>query len=709
MSGLLVFMILTTSGKIGGAAPAFSPPQIVRSTPLPAAPHPAPQIPQDARAVPGQVLIAYREDAHDALLQTLPSKYGAEVVYVGRYASVLVLQFPPELDLNGVIAQLRQEEGVLWAEPNYIYRALQWTPNDPYFSYQWHFDDQHINMPMAWEISQGGATSVKVGILDTGVAFEDYPIPAYEQGEVNFADGWYHRAPDLAGTNFGPGYDAIHNDDHPNDQNGHGTHVAGTVAQTTNNGIGVAGIAFQTTIIPIQALDYQGSGTSAQIADGIAYAITVGANVLNMSLGSQDSSHIIHLALIQAYNAGMVLVGATGNDGVSQVGYPAGFPEVIAVGATDYDDDRAPYSNYGPGIELVAPGGNLSEDSNGDGYPDGVLQQTFSHLGSSPVWVDSFAFIFAQGTSMAAPHVSGVAALILSLGNYTPDAVRSFLTSTAVDLGTPGYDLQFGYGRLDAYAALLAAQGGATSIVDTLHPLFQEPFVYFSETYQTEYEATRMIPSQPCSLSAILIAFYNYGLTQATKVCSVLVWDDGASGPGSRLLAFPVTITLDPGQVAWINFDVSSAGLFLSGPFWIGHMETTPGPPTSLADTIPDGTNMYSFDGYNWMLDNYDYLQAAVVVYPGVNVAEELKPVTHTRWKAWFDPKAQVIRLEGLSLEGPLTVSLYDLQGRKILADLKVDPLRRVIPIRPMLSSGVYFLRVEKHDLALSRKLLILR
>jgi subtilisin family serine protease len=297
-----------------------------------------------------------------------------------------------------------------------------------------------------------------------------------EAGAGSWETTRYERAPDLAGTSFWQnvdevggdgldndnngfvddvgGWDFINTDAHSNDDNSHGTHVAGTIAQTTNNGLGVAGVAFGTTIMPVKVLNAAGTGTLEGVAEGIRYAVDNGADVISLSLGGPSSS-TLQSAVAYAYNNGVVVFAASGNGGTDGIGdatcdYPAAYDDyVIAVGATQYDEARAPYSNYGSSLDIVAPGGNTGVDQNGDGYPDGVLQNTF---GVTPV---DWGYWFYQGTSMATPHVSGVAALLLARDpTLTPTEIRDILQSTADDLGAAGRDNTFGWGLVNARAAL---------------------------------------------------------------------------------------------------------------------------------------------------------------------------------------------------------------------------------------------------------------
>jgi subtilisin family serine protease len=190
-------------------------------------------------------------------------------------------------------------------------------------------------------------------------------------------------------------------------------------------------------------------GPTIWIADGIYYAADNGAHIINMSLGGSATSTTLEDAVNYAYGKGVTVIAAAGNDDKSTPFYPAAYDNVIAVGATQYDETKAPYSNYGSWLDIVAPGGNIGVDQNNDGYADGVLQQTF---GDTPV---DWAYWFYQGTSMAAPHASGVAALLLARNpSLTPTQIRYALESTAKDLGDPGRDNTFGWGLIDARAAL---------------------------------------------------------------------------------------------------------------------------------------------------------------------------------------------------------------------------------------------------------------
>ncbi|MDP3735532.1 MAG: S8 family peptidase [bacterium] len=341
---------------------------------------------------------------------------------------------------------LSSRADIAYAEPNYVAHAF-WAPNDTYYGLQWHLDNPTyggVEAEDAWQAlgapGTPGAGAV-VAVVDTGIAYENF-----KKGVKR-----YYQAPDLAATCFVPGKDFIENDLHPNDDNSHGTHVAGTIAQSSNNGSGVAGLAFKTCLMPVKVLDKNGSGSYTAVANGIRYAADQGVDVINLSLGG-PASNVLRDAVAYAHGKGVTIVAASGNDN-GAVGYPAAYDDyVIAVGATRYDETRAPYSNYGASLDIVAPGGDLGLDQNGDGYSDGVLQQTFN---PNTKRTNAFGYWFFNGTSMASPHVAAVAALVIANGNArTPADVRAALESTADDLGTAGRDDQFGYGIVDAVRAL---------------------------------------------------------------------------------------------------------------------------------------------------------------------------------------------------------------------------------------------------------------
>jgi len=388
-----------------------------------------------ATVLTDEIIVKFRDDA-PVSASTLHRALGAATTAHSGRGRFDVVRVPPGKTVEALIQDYLSSGLVEYAEPNYPV-TIAWEPDDELYPLQWHFDQ--VNAAAAWDIERGGSSDIIVAVIDTGVAYEDR--------------GSFVQAPDLAETSFIHGWDFVNNDQWANDDRGHGTHVAGTIAQSSDNGIGVAGLAFGVTIMPVKVLNSSGSGTIATVAQGIYYAVDNGAHVINMSLASSYLGTTQQDALDYAYENGVVVVCAAGNSFLSgnTPQYPAAYETTIAVGATRYDRTRAPYSNTGAYIDLVAPGGDTTVDQDDDGYPDGVLQQTFTSNGT----IGSFSYRFLQGTSMASPHVAAAAALILSQNpSLGPDEVRTLLQSTAVDLGISGKDPVYGHGLLDIAAAV---------------------------------------------------------------------------------------------------------------------------------------------------------------------------------------------------------------------------------------------------------------
>ena len=309
-------------------------------------------------------------------------------------------------------------------------------PNDPDYKYQWHL--KQIGMPEAWKLADGNG--VVVAVLDTGVGYEDYKN--------------MHLLPDLKGLEFVKPYNFVGNNTHAGDDHGHGSHVTGTIAQITNNGIGVAGIARNVKIMPLKVLSAGGSGSVAGIADAIRYAADNGAKVINMSLGGPFPSKVLAKAVKYAHDKGTTVICAAGNESKGKVGYPAAYPGAVAVSATQFDESVTFYSNYGKDIDIAAPGGNTQVDQNGDGKPDGVLQNTI--VIGDPTRDGYFAFM---GTSMASPHAAGVAALVVGEGVTDPDQVEKILKESARKPANQKFDKdKYGAGIIDAPAAVLKAR-----------------------------------------------------------------------------------------------------------------------------------------------------------------------------------------------------------------------------------------------------------
>lgn len=362
--------------------------------------------------IAGGIVVDARDNLTAAQIAALSQRYGLTLQYNSVHAQeekLLTGTVTPGGEA-ALLERLRRDPLVEAADRLYPVQMNR-TPNDPRFGEQWNL--KLIGAEKAWDRATG--KGVVVAVIDTGVAFE------------NDSHGCY-QARDFSGTHFARGYDFVNNDEHPNDDEGHGTHVAGTIAETTDNGEGAAGLAFEATILPVKVLDSFGSGTSADIADGIRFAADAGADIINMSLGTHYPDEVMRGACQYAAKKGVLIVCAAGNSPGQPVGYPAAFPECLAVSAVGPSGKLAPYSSVGKEVALAAPGGDTGPQ--GLNPAGGVLQNTVRYnFGTGTLEEDGY-FAY-QGTSMASPHVAAAAALAMSMGIRDPAEVRQLLQRAA--------------------------------------------------------------------------------------------------------------------------------------------------------------------------------------------------------------------------------------------------------------------------------------
>jgi thermitase len=352
--------------------------------------------------VKGEVIVKFKDGVTKGVqgnaLKALGAKEVSESDAVKSKFKVLKVG-----NVEAVVKALSKNPNVEYAEPNYTFQST-WTPNDTYYSgYQYGF--QTTDTDLAWDITKGNSGQ-EVAVLDTGV---DYNHPDLDSKVLL-------------------GYDFVDNDYTPYDLNGHGTHVAGTVAAETNNAQGVAGMAPNTNILAVRVLDANGSGSLADIADGIEYAADAGAEVINLSLGCNCSTTTLKNAVNYAWNKGVVVVAAAGNDGVSTTFEPASYTNAIAVAAVDRYDQLASFSNWGASwVDVAAPGVDIAST-----YPNN-------------------RYVYMSGTSMASPHVAGLAGLLAAQGR-SASQIRAAIENTADN--TSGTGTYFKHGRINSYNAV---------------------------------------------------------------------------------------------------------------------------------------------------------------------------------------------------------------------------------------------------------------
>ena len=403
----------------------------------------------------------------------LPSSFQNRVV-----AGFVSDEMQYKLDTLSVIKQLKKRKDLRAVSPNFVRRSCR-VPNDLYFNLQWHYD--MIHLPEAWEFLTE-SRDVVVAVVDTGVLFGHPDLsPVLTSTGYDFvsSSSLEGNEPESEKGGIDP------NPEDPGDEitggsSFHGSHVAGTIAAATDNQIGVAGVSWNTArIMPLRALGLGGQGTSYDVLQAVRYAAGLPndsgtipprrADIINLSVGGEGYWSEAQTLYREVSESGIIVVAAAGNRGTDEKSYPAAYEGVFSVSAVDFSSNLAYYSNFGETIDIAAPGGDSTSDLNSDGYPDGVLSTVGDDTSGSVV----LGYGFSQGTSMAAPHLAGVAALMKSVWpEMTYNDFYGLLRSgqLTTDFGSTGKDIYYGYGLINAQKALLAAQGGVIPTAAIVNP-----------------------------------------------------------------------------------------------------------------------------------------------------------------------------------------------------------------------------------------------
>jgi serine protease len=438
--------------------------------------------------VRGSIIVKFKDEATRGGITAATAQVAGTIADRSAWADFDIVDIPEGADPEAAAAAMRARPDVEYAQARYRNHAMA-RPNDSLYGNQWNFPA--IDMERTWDIQPGASADIIVAVLDSGMAFRTGTVrynsrfafrltpngPFYPP--LGVVDVPFAAAPELGpseSTRFASPRDFIWNDDLPVDLDGHGTHVAGTIGQLTNNGNGTVGMAYNVRLMPVKVI--QGvwddifsspfEGTDDVVARGVRYAADNGAKVINLSIGREEGGPATAVtdAIRYAIGRGCFVVVASGNtraDGNQQnrLAQPApDIPGMVAVGAVGRTLDLAFYSTTGPHVELSAPGG----DQRQGGVSAGILQQTLdpdlletyarpvSQYG--PPRADAFAYEYFQGTSMATPHVSGFAALLIQQGITNPAAIEAAMKQFATERGPAGRDDSFGFGLINPRATL---------------------------------------------------------------------------------------------------------------------------------------------------------------------------------------------------------------------------------------------------------------
>lgn len=570
---------------------------------------------------PGLDVVVMYEPGDETLALEAASRGNGRLKRRAKTGGFFVVSPPDGTSAQEFATSLKGKRGVREAEPDGLVQALL-VPNDPGYSSQWGM--AKIGMPSAWDVTLG-SSGVKIAIVDTGVDL-NHPDLA---GRIDTANDW----------------DFINNDAVADDDQGHGTHCAGIAAASTNNGLYVSGVAPQCSILPIKVLGPSG-GTNSQVADGIRWAANQGADIISLSLEGPAYSTVLDEAVQYAAGLDCVIVAATGNQSTYGVSYPARLANVIAVGSTTSADARSSFSNYGPEVDLCAPGSDILSTTydGGTGY--------------------------MSGTSMATPHVAGVAALVRSLNpSWTRTQVEQQLTSTALDLGQTGRDIYYGSGRIDAAAALGGTAPPPPPVGDNDIPgvpAVSSPISGSVNSTDDRYDVYRipLTTGQTLTLS----------LTASGGDADLFLWGTGALSVNADA---PIGSSEEASYPETINYTASASGDYYVGayaysgtcPYTLSYSKSAgaadddipgvPAPASPIAGTLDEVTD--TDDVYRLSLTAGQVLNASISGAAGTDYDVYLYPPgSASVWSSEFVASAMgIIYPDALSYTVPTTGVYY--------------------------------------------------
>ena len=425
--------------------------------------------PLSGNYVPDEVLVRFKNSATEEMIAECLRQINGEIISIIDEISVMVVQIEA-INVSDAVASLTICPSVRYVEPNYLAQMTDTIPTDSNWNLQYGLIN--IRAPQGWDYSRGSSNMI-IAIVDTGV----------DLGH-----------PDLS-TKIVAGRDFVNNDFTAQDDNGHGTHVAGIAAAASNNGTGVAGVSWGARIMPVKVLNAGGGGTYGDVIAGITWATDNGAHVINLSVGGTAASLALQNAVDYAVNNGVIVVAAAGNDGANLLRYPAAYSNTIAVGATDSFNNLAGFSNFGPEMDLVAPGVSIYSTNLGGAYG------------------------YRSGTSMAAPFVSGLAAILRGIPGSSAGTVRSIMESTALDLGPTGWDSFYGNGLIQMDSAIQLALPNYTFTPTSIEEasLFYNPGGYFLiSTFTPSVTATATAPVTLTQSQTPTVTFQSTGIREGS-------------------------------------------------------------------------------------------------------------------------------------------------------------------------------------------------